>query len=423
MLAKRPLPHLVGASHLDGVSTTVPDDGLLLIDGSTRAGLLSRRAVSLAAVAALVVCTGLLLMPSAPSAWNAACNVVISSMGGGGRSGAASAPHAGPLRVAVLLSGMPRFVDGRALAGWKAFLAPYKVDVYAHFWFTTGDACNAYAKPGDAYATGNSGVNCFSPEVPEQFTRAWAPFASIVAAKYEVPPLEADLLAGRAFPNTFQATTPYRTLSLYTSMMRAQQLLEEELAANATLEYDWVIRGRTDLAFTAFPDLARLERGYCYFEDEGPGGPPHPYDEWMRNEVFILAGDRAPPGAEGTRVRHFPPGLACAGCAAALNRVVETVDANYLDGVLMNDEHMMFAHVKRTGLLSRMRGLEQSVFAVAISRDGVTPDTAMAPAVPYAPDMRSYRYRGFLYEGPPPPPPPAEEGGGEGAKAGGGSRG
>lgn len=365
------------------------------------------RALQFAAVFALVVCTALLVAPRVPPP--------TSSGGGvfGGLGGAPRAGVSGRLRVAVLLSGMPRFVDGRALAGWRAFLSGFDVDVYAHFWVTTGDACAAFAKPGDLYATGNSGVNCFPADLPDVFARAWSPFATIAASRFESAPAEASLVT-HEYSRTFQASTPYRTLSLYTSMLRAQLLLEAQLARNASLEYDWVIRGRTDLAFTAFPDLSRLERGYVYFEDEPPGGPAHPHDEWMRNEVFIISGERSPPGTEGTRLRHFPPSGACAGCAAALHRVIETVDVNYLDGALMNDEHMMFAHVKRTGLLSRCRALPMDVLAVSISRDGALPDTAMAPAVPYAPDVRSYTFKGFLYEGPPAPPDEAVqlEGGG-----------
>ena len=74
------------------------------------------------------------------------------------------------------------------------------------------------------------------------------------------------------------------------------------------------------------------------------------------------------------------------------------MDESYAAGVMMNDEQMMFAHCKRTGLLSRMRALPQDVLAVAISRDGVNPtNTAEAPALPYDAGVRGYTFKGFAF--------------------------
>ena len=261
-------------------------------------------------------------------------------------------------RVAVLFSGQPRPIMGTTHESWHAVLNPalYDVEFFGHLWKSPGH----------------------EKSVEDIFTDAYSP----VAAIFEDLIPESILLHDRNYTNTYGPDMPYRFMSMFTSMKRVVELFEGYQARTAK-KYDWIIRARTDSVVLSFPSLKRVERGFLYFEDMVPLGGgiiTLDHDEWMRDEIIIMSGNDS-----------------CKGCASTCMRILDNVHELYGKGIPLNDEHMLFAHLKHSRLLPNCRRLPPDALRVQTTRDnGLSPQGATKPSLPLYPNERGYAFSGYM---------------------------
>ncbi len=209
------------------------------------------------------------------------------------------------MKIALLLSGQPRFVDG---AGYKTIkekiLDVYDCDVFCHFWWNP---------EGGTFITApwsTLGDLPIPTDAETQIRELYSP----KRMKWDKPLLPSEVKSG--YTRTTAPTTPYNLQSMYTSMQRSHQLMEQEVAEGQ--KYDLVIRLRYDAILTAFPDLNTLQRNRLYEID---------YSQFHTN----LANNGVIMSYEISKI---------------FMNIISYMDFLYQKGTLLNDEQLITALVK-----------------------------------------------------------------------------
>lgn len=213
------------------------------------------------------------------------------------------------MRVAILLSGQPRFLSRNNLESLnKWFLSKYDCDVYCHFWWNP---------EGGVFETSpwnHIGGVKISSNIDKIIEDLYNPKVS----KWDLPPKEEEFM--RNYKNTSNPRTNYNLPSLYFSMLKSYQLLEYA-CLNEGLHYDWVVKLRYDEFINSAPDLDSLDSDTFYSPDFG--------------HKMIPAG----------QIMIIP-----------YNRAKEVLDIyNHMDEVynkckFFNDEQMMTCYLKSLGI-------------------------------------------------------------------------
>lgn len=205
------------------------------------------------------------------------------------------------MRVALLFSGQPRFVDGRSYRSIKEHLLDkYECTCFCHYWIDD--------KPMPVAPW--SGLNMFmcDKNVGDMIKALYSP----VACRGD-PPLLATAVT--QYTNTTSPITPYNLSSMYKSMHECWQLYE----AHKDHAFDFYIRLRYDCVILAFPDLHAMHPDALYVADH------HPNQPCLANNIL------------------------CTGREAVMRTVMSiyhSLDNMAAHGVLINDEQCMFAHAK-----------------------------------------------------------------------------
>lgn len=160
------------------------------------------------------------------------------------------------MKIALLLSGQPRFVE-ESLKNpcyhyfQKNIIQKYDCDVFCHYWWSDD--------PNQHYETApwsGLGTLKISSQIPELITELYQPKSQ----KHE-PPLSFQQVR-EMYPHYFKYETPktiYNHISMYTSLKRCWQLFDEYAKYNK-IDYDFVIRCRYDSVVDIFPDLTKLDK-------------------------------------------------------------------------------------------------------------------------------------------------------------------
>ena len=143
------------------------------------------------------------------------------------------------------------------------------------------------------------------------------------------------------YPRTTNPRTPYNLTSMYTSIKRSYELMEEYVKMTG-IKYDFVVRYRYDGIIDFFPNLYLLPKDRIYYSNiVRHCGAVHnnscivPYD--YAKQVF---------------------------CA------VDNLDVLYNKGAIFNDEQMCWANLCYNNLIDRMVKLPRNVYHVDCFRPG-----------------------------------------------------
>lgn len=205
------------------------------------------------------------------------------------------------MKIALLLSGQPRFVDGPGYASIKEkILDVYDCDVFCHFWWT---------KSGGTYITAPWSTLGDMP-IPDNAETQIRELYNPKKMHYDKPLLESEVKTG--YVRTSAPTTPYNLQSMYTSMQRSHRLMEKYVKETKT-QYDFVIRLRYDAILTAFPDLTTLTNDRFYDID---------YSKFHN----LLANNGA--------IMSYP-------ISKIFMNIIKYLDELYDQGIFFNDEHLV----------------------------------------------------------------------------------
>jgi hypothetical protein len=239
-------------------------------------------------------------------------------------------------RVALIFSGQPRCVDGISYRSFKTcILDRYDVDVYAHFW---GDI-----DPNKTTGSMDSLIKLFEQLYKPKSIKVDTP---LIVDEYPLELIQKHSTVEVTRENLM--TLPYdkgwaawvrNCVSMYTSMQRAYAVFLD----NASSKYDWVIRARTDCVLLRCPRLDMLDTHYMY----APNWHGN-YNPVVVNHTLILPPDIAP-------------------IMFNIRANVETLSGNM-------DEQFVYNHLKRAGILNRVRTLPMNIFYPTLTRDGVVTD-------------------------------------------------
>lgn len=160
------------------------------------------------------------------------------------------------MKVALLLTGQPRFLTGESYESIKKeILRNYDVDVFCHTWW----------EPDTIYQTApwsGLGTIKISGDVPKIIETIYSP----KVLKVEKPKSPQDFSNLQVFKNTSHITTPYNLSSMYLSIQKCYEIFRDYSESN-NISYDWVIRLRYDGFVEKFPDLNSLKSGKIYVSD------------------------------------------------------------------------------------------------------------------------------------------------------------
>lgn len=236
-------------------------------------------------------------------------------------------------KVAILLSGQPRFLQG---AGYKSMkekiLDKYDCDVFCHVWWTS---------QGGSYDTApwsTLGNYAMPDKVPETIEKLYAPKKLRVD---EPLPKEGNTVS---YERVYHPSVRYNLPSMYLSMKRSYELLEEYVEETGTT-YDWILRLRYDAILTAFPDLASLNKGFIYAPDYSQ------YHKMVGNNGLILAPKYA----------------------SKIMKIYDCMESVYSSGVIFNDENMVTKHILSEKIPICI--LEKRIFYIELCRVDTSPQT------------------------------------------------
>ena len=177
-----------------------------------------------------------------------------------------------PMRIAVLLSGQPRFLERCYPYIYEFILRPNGMpDVFAHLWWST-DSCDTPYKFGGDGGWKHQRISTTAPETfhklyeplrvciePPKIWKFTAPNPAAMSEKVAEAASEEDPSFERIFSNN---------ISMFHSMYRANEL-KKAYEQEHGFRYDWVIRLRTDLEIYT-PVICRdLHPNRFYFSDIG----------------------------------------------------------------------------------------------------------------------------------------------------------
>jgi len=235
------------------------------------------------------------------------------------------------MRVALVFSGQPRCVQGISYEGFRTcILERYDVDVYAHFWEDI--------EPQKSIGNASTNIEAFKATYAPKVVRVDPalrndeyPLSFI--QRHSPVPLGSNDIVGMTSSN--YAHWIRNCISMYESMSRAYKLVKA-----SGIEYDWIIRARTDGVLLRFPRLDALDPKYMY----APQWQPR---DWRMITNIVLI---APPSVAPTLF--------------SIRDTVETLPD-------VSDERFVFSHFAKADKIHQVRTLPLTMFYPTLTRDGV----------------------------------------------------
>ncbi len=164
-------------------------------------------------------------------------------------------------RVALCLSGQPRFFDKASSYFEKSVLSKFNCDVFLHTWFDE-------SKVGQPYSCAAWNANSsdhYRQDTISKLYEAYQPVSFVIEPEHDVfpTPRKIELYETK---NTTE-TTANITFSMFYSICKSLELAFEHEAKN-NFKYDCVIRSRFDCAVDCDKlDFSNLEKNTIYFND------------------------------------------------------------------------------------------------------------------------------------------------------------
>ncbi len=210
------------------------------------------------------------------------------------------------MKVAILLSGQPRFVEGQGYATIKSkILDQYDCDVFCHFWWNP-EGGNYITAPWSTL-----GALPIPPTALDDIQRLYQP----KKIQWNLP-LDPRGIT-KIYPRTCHPSNSYNLPSMYKSMQKSYDLMLEHMAETG-VTYDWVIRLRYDAILTRMPDLSTLDPTYLYAPDYSR------FHSNVGNNGLIMSALQA----------HI------------IMNIYDQMDELYEGGAVFNDEHLLTALIR-----------------------------------------------------------------------------
>lgn len=168
-----------------------------------------------------------------------------------------STPKAKKLKVALILSGQPRFHIGKSYDSTvEKIIKPYDADVYQHAWI---DPDKKFEYPAAAWSN-IKGPVLFPETIKDDLLKMYNP----KGYKFEPPKKFEEF-----FTQVASRDEEYLSRNMPSMFYSLQQ--SDLLRQESKVEYDFVIRSRTDkIMLEDLPDLNTLKRGVLYIPDDCP---------------------------------------------------------------------------------------------------------------------------------------------------------
>lgn len=232
------------------------------------------------------------------------------------------------MKVAILLSGQPRFLEGPGYLSIKEkILDKYDCDVFCHVWWSEKE------KTYETAPWSNLGKYPVPEDVPAIIERLYKPRKLRIDPSLDVTQYTAD------YERVYHPSARYNLTSMYLSMKRSYELLEEYQKETGK-EYDWVIRLRYDAILTAFPDLNVLKKGFIYAPDYSQ------FHKMVGNNGLILSPEYA----------------------EKIMKIYDVLHVVYQTGAVYNDENMITAHILQNKIPTTI--LAKNIFYIDLDRKG-----------------------------------------------------
>jgi hypothetical protein len=154
------------------------------------------------------------------------------------------------MKVAILFSGQPRFLDGPQVPIiFQTLITKYDCDVFCHAWWSPDETNNYITAPW-------SGLGTYTIDkeinVDEKLKEIYNP---------------KDIVCDPIIPNEgFNSAHEYNFTSMYLSLYKSYCVFEKYRKRTNTT-YDWVIRMRYDISLVGFPDLHVASNKWIYFPE------------------------------------------------------------------------------------------------------------------------------------------------------------
>lgn len=172
------------------------------------------------------------------------------------------------MKSALLISGLPRCIDGGFGSIRDCLMAPNNPDIFIHTW----------GNPNDQQLRDKI-INYFHPNM-----------LTIESPKIiNNTHIDIDRMIRKYAPGYKHDKFIEMTYSMWWSIMQAN-LLKETNRLEHNIKYDWVIRARFDITYTKPVDLTAYNSGLLNVADR-PGLPPEMIDDrfaFASNEIMNL---------------------------------------------------------------------------------------------------------------------------------------
>jgi hypothetical protein len=228
------------------------------------------------------------------------------------------------LKIAICISGQPRFIEGWHYNIFKVnVLDKYDCDTFCHFWWNGEDNENIY----ETSAWSGLGTMKVTGDVKDAIESMYTP------KSMSFDPIMKDDIDPKKYPNTSNVRTPYNLTSMYTSMKKSYELMRD-YSEKYGVKYDYVIRYRYDGVFDFFPNLYQLNQNNIYFSNLLDR------DGLVSNNGCIIPMEYA----------------------EDVFTIVDRLDILYKRGAYFNDEQMCWSNLWYTGLLPRLVKLPTNIY-------------------------------------------------------------
>ncbi len=241
-------------------------------------------------------------------------------------------PNKTRLKIAVCISGQPRFVDGPQYNTFKFnILDRYDCDVFCHYWLNEDEETIYETSPWSEL-----GYLKADKDVKNKIQKLYNPVAS------KCDHVMIDNIDAEKYPETSNKRTPYNLTSMYTSMKKSYELLKDHVD-NYGIKYDFVIRYRYDSIFDFFPNLYMLPKNNIYYSNLLP-----------KNGIV---------SNNGCIIPYM--------YAESIFTIVDRLDILYNYGTYYNDEQMCWANLWYMNLLPRLVKLPTNIFHPSFYRPNI----------------------------------------------------
>lgn len=183
------------------------------------------------------------------------------------------------MRVALCLSGEPRFFKETYPNIKRHLIDPFNSDVFLHTWRTPEDYTVKYSSKD--YNQGWNGFKLNIQACDDVCKLYGATSHYIDNSKDFFQDVDTDEMYRRYFnyyTSEFKQINLRGSLCMFYSILKSN-LLKREFELINRFQYDWVIRCRFDLLINQTPDLANLDNSKVYYEEMGQ--PDNMVSDWF----------------------------------------------------------------------------------------------------------------------------------------------